>query len=323
MAKTKYKFDPDILAFTKYKRSKFEWVIRIFGTISFIILFSFGLYLLAAKYLPTPQEKVLLREIDNYKLNYELLNNKVAHLEKVVTDLENRDENIYRSIFEADPIPKSIRDAGYGGMEKYLQLEGYVGSRTVIEATKRVDKLGKKLYVLSKSYDEIMELASNKEAMLASIPAIQPVKTNNQVRIASGFGWRIHPIYKVVRFHSGIDYIGRSGTPIYATGDGTVIKVEYSRTGYGNMIIVSHGFGYQTLYAHLGKPTVRRGQKVKRGEQIGTIGNTGLSTAPHLHYEVILNNIKLNPVYFFHNDLTPEEYEKVLIIAEQANQALD
>ncbi|MBL6963250.1 MAG: M23 family metallopeptidase [Bacteroidetes bacterium] len=323
MAKIKYKFNPDNLAFEKFKRSRFEWFVRLAGIISAFIILSFGFYLVVSFFFETPREKIQKREIDYLQLQNKLQNERVEVLSNIVAELENRDENIYRNIFEAEPIPKSIRDAGYGGVEKYANLEGYSNSELVMESQKQIDKLSKKLYVLTKSYDDLEDLAAKKGEMLASIPAIQPVKTSDRMRIASGFGWRVHPLYKVIKFHEGLDFTGTVGSDIYATGDGVVVEVAYSRRGYGNKVVISHGFGYKTLYAHMQKFNVRRGQKVKRGEKIGTLGNTGLSIGPHLHYEVILNGRKINPVYFFHNDLSPEEYEKVLQLAEQANQALD
>jgi murein DD-endopeptidase MepM/ murein hydrolase activator NlpD len=323
MAKIKYKFNPENLAYEKFKRSKLEWFVRIAGFMAAFAILTFGLYLVASSIFETPTEKIQKREIEYLKKLNKDQQERVDVLSDIVAELENRDENVYRNIFGADPIPKSIRDAGYGGVEKYATLEGYSNSELVVESQKKIDKLSKKLYILSKSYDELEELANKKEEMLASIPAIQPIKSGKQIRIASGFGWRVHPLYKVVKFHEGLDFSGPLGTDIYATGDGTVVEVEYSRRGYGNKVVISHGYGYKTLYAHMHKFNVRRGQKVKRGEKIGTIGNTGLSTGPHLHYEVHINGKKVNPVYFFHNDLTPEEYEKVLKLAEQANQALD
>lgn len=323
MARTKFKFNPDKLTYEKFTISKTEWFLRLLGGVSVIVLSYILIHAVIAKYFDTPQEKVLKREIENYETNYKLMNKKISNLEKAIAELEYRDENIYRTIFEADPIPSSIRDAGFGGIEEYTRLEGYNNSELIIEANKRVDRLTKKWYVLYKSYEEIAMLATNKEDMLASIPAIQPVSNKDLTRIASGFGWRVHPIYKVRKFHDGFDFTASRGTDIYATGDGKVVEIDYSRRGYGNKIVIDHGYGYKTLYAHLHEFKVRRGQEVKRGEVIGSVGNTGLSTGPHLHYEVIYKGQKVNPVNFFHNDLSPDEYEKVLFMAEQANQALD
>lgn len=259
MAKIKYKFNPDNLAFEKFKRSRFEWFVRIAGIISSVIILTFGFYLIVSFFFETPREKIQKREIEFLQLQNKLQNDRVEVLSNIVAELENRDENVYRNIFEADPIPKSIRDAGYGGVEKYANLEGYSNSDLAIESQMQIDKLSKKLYVLSKSYDELEELAEKKGEMLASIPAIQPVKTSNKIRIASGFGWRVHPLYKVVKFHEGLDFTGTTGSDIYATGDGVVVEVEYSRRGYGNKVVISHGFGYKTLYAHMQKFNVRRG----------------------------------------------------------------
>jgi len=323
MPKTKYRFNPELLIFEKYRLSFWGIVFRVVGISFTIIALAFVFNLLTSSLLSTPKERILLRELENTRQQYKILNEQLDLLEKVVNDLEYRDENIYRTLFEAEPIPSSVRNAGYGGVEKYKRLEGYSNSKMMIETTKKVDRLSKKLYILSKSYDEIAKLAENKEDMLASIPAIQPVKVSKKISISSGFGYRFHPIYKVRKFHEGLDFIGPVGTPIFATGNGTVIKTERTRSGYGNVVIINHGYGYQTIYAHLHTITVRQGQKVKRGEQIGTMGSTGLSTAPHLHYEVILGKTKLNPVFFFYNDLTPDEFEEILRQAEQANQTLD
>jgi murein DD-endopeptidase MepM/ murein hydrolase activator NlpD len=323
MKRTKYRFNPVQLVYEKYKLPKSYWFIRIFGVLSIFFISGFIMYLLFINYIDSPKEKQLKREIKNYELNYELLNSKLEQLEQVISDLESRDKNIYRTIFESEPLPLSIQNMGYGGIEKYKALEGYNNSELVINTTKKADKLSKQLYILSKSFDEISLLASKKKELLSCIPAIQPVNNKQLGMISSGFGVRIDPIYKVRKFHSGLDFTARVGTPVYATGDGKVLEAEYNRGGYGMAILIDNGFGYQTLFAHLSKFYVRVGQKVKRGELIGAVGNTGKSTAPHLHYEVHKGKVSLNPIYFFSNDLTPEEYEKVLNLSEQAKQTLD
>ena len=240
-----------------------------------------------------------------------------------MSQLQQRDNNIYRAYFEANPIPEEQRKAGFGGVNRYRYLNGYDNTKLIKTATKKLDILSKQLVVQSKSLDEIVVLAKNKKEMLASIPAIQPVANKDLKRMASGYGYRIHPIYKTRKFHWGMDFSAPRGTPVYATGNGKIEKVKRSRRGYGNQVKINHGFGYKTFYAHLEKYTVRKGQKVKRGDLIGYVGTSGISTAPHLHYEVIKGNRKLNPVYFYFSDLTPEEYNRMLEMASQENQSLD
>ena len=218
--------------------------------------------------------------------------------ELVLDDIQKRDDNIYRVIFEADPIPSSIRKAGYGGVNRYINLSGYTNSELMISATKKIDQINKQLYIQSKSFDHIIELAKNKQEMLACIPAIQPVANKDLRRMASGYGYRIHPIYKTRKMHHGMDFTAKTGTPIYATGNGTVEKVSNIRTGYGKHIIIDHGYGYKTLYAHNSKNLVTKGQKVNRGDVIAHVGSNGLSTSPHLHYEVHKDGKKINPVNF-------------------------
>jgi murein DD-endopeptidase MepM/ murein hydrolase activator NlpD len=247
----------------------------------------------------------------------------MTQIDLVLDDIQHRDDNIYRVIFEADPIPSSIRKAGFGGVNRYKDIRNFSNAELVIEAAKKADKLSKQLYIQSKSFDEVIDLAKNKADMLASIPAIQPIANKDLGRVASGYGYRIHPIYKTRKLHTGMDFTAPQGTPIYATGDGKIAKVRRSRRGYGNHVIVDHGYGYQTLYAHMTKYIVYRGQKVKRGEIIGYVGSTGTSVAPHLHYEVIKNKRKINPVNYYYNDLSPEEYEKMLEISSQNNQSFD
>lgn len=210
-----------------------------------------------------------------------------------------------------------------GGVNRYSDLEGYQYSNVVIEANKKLDQLAKRMYVQTKSFDEVVELAQNKEKMLASIPAIQPVPNKNLKRMASGYGYRTHPIYKVRKMHWGMDFSAPTGTEIFATGDGTVAQVILSRGGYGKHVVIDHGFGYETLYAHMTKINVKRGQKVKRGDVIGLVGNTGTSSAPHLHYEVIKDGKKINPAHFYFNDLTPEEYDQMIEMSSHANQSFD
>tara|TARA_B100000530_G_scaffold300884_1_gene221881 strand:- start:66 stop:1046 length:981 start_codon:yes stop_codon:yes gene_type:complete len=273
----------------------------------------------------SPKEKKLKREIANLELQYISIIEKMNNAELVLDDIQKRDDNIYRMIFGVDPIDESIRKAGFGGVNRYEEYKGYNYSELIIETQKNIDQLSKQLFIQSKSFDQVIDLAQNKAKMLASIPAIQPISNENLNRMASGFGRRIDPIYKTNKFHYGMDFSAPIGTPIYATGDGRVEKIKKSRSkkDYGNYILINHGYDYQSFYAHLDKVLVGKGQKVKRGDIIGHVGNTGKSTAPHLHYEVRYKKQKINPINFYHNDLTPAEYEQMLFIASQENQSFD
>jgi murein DD-endopeptidase MepM/ murein hydrolase activator NlpD len=286
-------------------------------------VFAFLVIVVFATFFDSPKEKQLKREIAQLELQYKLLRNRMSRVDQVLAELQEKDDDIYRVIFEAEPIPNSVRNAGFGGVNRYRELEQLANSDIVIGTTKRLDKLTKQLVVQSRSFDEVIALAENKEEMLASIPAIQPVANEKLKRVASGFNYRIHPIYKVRHFHTGIDFTAPRGTEVYATGDGKVHDVIMKKRGYGYHVIINHGYGYKTLYAHMSKFKVRKGEKIKRGDVIGYVGSTGTSTAPHLHYEVIKNGEKINPMNFFFNDLTPAEYEKVLELSSQSNQSFD
>ncbi|MBK9049047.1 MAG: M23 family metallopeptidase [Bacteroidetes bacterium] len=323
MPKAKYYFNTNSL---KYEKVVIPWgkrLLRVLGFVTTAIVFSVVIVAIAYAYLDSPKEKQLKREISQLTLQYEILQQRFEHVDNVLKDIQHRDDNIYRVIFEAEPIPATVRKAGYGGVNRYKALEGMENSDLIISAARKLDELTKQLYVQSKSFDEIVELAKDKSHMLASIPAIQPVSNKDLTRIASGFGYRIHPIYKTSKMHEGIDFTAPVGTDIYAAGNGNVKEVVYGDRGYGNYVLISHGFGYETLYAHMSKVNARPGQKVKRGDVIGNVGSTGASTAPHLHYEVIKQGLKINPINFFYNDLTPEEYEKMIEISSQSNQSFD
>ena len=323
MPKAKYYFNTNSL---KYEKVVIPWgkrILRVLGFVATAIVFSVVIVAIAYAYLDSPKEKQLKREISQLTLQYEILQQRFEHVDNVLRDIQHRDDNIYRVIFEAEPIPATVRKAGYGGVNRYKALEGMENSEMIINTARKLDELTKQLYVQSKSFDEIVELAKDKSHMLASIPAIQPVSNKDLTRIASGFGYRIHPIYKTSKMHEGIDFTAPIGTDIYAAGNGTIKEVVYGDRGYGNYVLISHGFGYETLYAHMSKVNARAGQKVKRGDVIGNVGSTGASTAPHLHYEVIKQGNKINPINFFYNDLTPEEYEKMIEISSQSNQSFD
>ena len=322
MPKSKFRINPHSL---EYEEVKLSWRERFKKAAYYTVALSaFAVVVLFVAYIyfPSPKELMLKRENRQYKLQFELLSKKVEDLNAVLADLEDRDDNIYRTIFEAEPIPKEKRLAGIGGADRYSDLEGYENSKTIIETAKKIDLLGRRMYIQSKSFDEIYKMAKNKEKMLASIPAIQPISNKNLKRIASGFGYRIHPVYKTWKMHTGMDFTAPIGTPIYATGDGVVIKPKSRMSGYGKVVVVDHGYGYKTLYAHCSKIIVRPGQKVKRGQIIGYVGNTGISTGPHVHYEVLKNDRPVNPVNYFYQDLSPEEYEKVIEISSRANQSM-
>lgn len=323
MPKVKYYFNTHSLKYEKVVVSIRKRVFRIFGWLATAIVFGAIIMTFSYSYFESPREKQLERELSEMELQYDFLNKRLEQVTAVISDLQRRDDDIYRVIFEAEPIPGPVREAGTGGVNKYTTLEGYSNSRLMIETSRKVDKITRQLYIQSRSFDEIFNLARNKNEMLASIPAIQPISNKDLTAMASGFGYRIHPIYKTARMHNGIDFTAPIGTEIYATGNGRVEGIESTGRGYGNNVVLDHGYGYKTLYAHLSKIVVKRGQKVVRGDLIGYVGSTGTSTAPHLHYEVIKNGVKINPINFFFNDLTPAEYEKMLEMSSQVNQSFD
>jgi len=323
MAKIKYYYDTKTLSYKRIELNSFDKFKRSFTFFSASAFVGLIMVIVFFQFFDSPKEKRLKTEIENLVLQYDILNKKMTQIDLVLDDIQQRDDNIYRVIFEADPIPSSIRKAGFGGINRYKDIRNFSNAQLVIEAAKKADKLSKQLYIQSKSFDEVIDLAKNKADMLSSIPAIQPIANKDLGRVASGYGYRIHPIYKTRKLHTGMDFTAPQGTPIYATGDGKIAKVKRSRRGYGNHVIVDHGYGYQTLYAHMTKYIVYRGQKVKRGEIIGYVGSTGTSVAPHLHYEVMKNKRKINPVNYYYNDLSPEQYDKMLEISSQNNQSFD
>lgn len=323
MVKHKYKFHPEQLTFVKVRASLREKLFWIFKYVAAAIVVSIISYLVFPFIIDTPEVRKLRRENQELLFNFDLINKRIDQLRAVLEDLQKRDDNIYRIIFEAEPIHTSVREAGMGGVDRYSYLEGLSNSKIIVETTKKIDKLSKKAYIQSRSFDEVTILAKRKDDMVRSIPAIMPISNKDLTRVASSFGMRIHPFYKVLKMHTGMDFTAPTGTEIYSTGDGVVNKIEYAQRGYGYHVIVDHGFGYETLYAHMSQIIIRPGQKVKRGSVIGYVGNTGTSVAPHLHYEVIRNGEKINPINYYFNDLTPEQYDKLLEIASQPTQSFD
>ncbi len=321
MGKIKYQFNTKSLAVEPVRESLWDKSKRFLRIVLAGMVFSVIVLIIGFKFVESPKEKMLQREIDQFNEVFQEVNGQLDLFASVLEDIEHRDDQIYRVIFEAEPLARSVRDAAYGGVDRYEQFDGFDNSEIIASTMMRVDQLARQLVVQSKSYDEVYEMAKDKTDMLASIPAIVPIEKGTQ-RLVSGYGPRIHPIYKTLRMHSGVDFTAPTGTPIYAPGNGVVKVVERNRHGYGMRIIVDHGYGYETLYAHLSKFNVKRGQKVKRGEIIGYVGNTGVSTAPHLHYEVIRHGKKINPVNYFFNDLSPEEFEYIIEVASRVNQSL-
>lgn len=325
MKKVKYYYDSENLAYTKIKPKKGrKWGIAalfllasaLFGFLCFVILIN-------TPYFETPKDKLQAREIEHLKLNYEILDKKIDNLDEVLENVAQRDNNLYRIYFNASPISTEERKSGFQNADRYKMLQGYENSELVQNVAERVDIISKELVIQSKSLDEILKLAKEKEKLLSAIPAIQPVKNEELRQMASGFGYRTDPFTKIKKFHEGMDFAARTGTAIYATGDGIVQKADNSVSGYGNHIVIKHGFGYETLYAHLSKYKVRAGQRVKRGDVIGFVGSTGRSEAPHLHYEVHKNGEVVNPLNFYYGNISAEEFAAISKLANQENQSLD
>jgi murein DD-endopeptidase MepM/ murein hydrolase activator NlpD len=325
MRKSKYIYDPLTLAYKKVERT---WKHILRDTSLFLlasallgVLFFFVIQLV----IDSPKEKSLKRELDEVLLTYEQLDERLNKLMLVVGNMEKRDDEIYRVIFESEPPPAEIRLSGLaGGALRYESIQDLSNGVLLEKTSRKVDELTKRIAIQSESLDELASLANNKEALLDALPAIRPVKDQPGTRFSSGFGYRIHPIYKVRKKHPGVDFSAKKGTPIYASADGIVISNDiFGGRGFGKHITISHGFGYHTLYAHMDKAIKKRGQRVKRGDLIGYIGNTGRSTAPHLHYELIKNGRRVNPINYFFNDLSPTQYDDLVRSAAISNQSFD
>ncbi|MFK7750494.1 MAG: M23 family metallopeptidase [Kordia sp.] len=326
MSKVKYYYDSETLSYRKIETKRGRKIGALFLYLAAVSL-GVVLFLLFFFYSPfsfeTPNETVLKHELSQMQLSYDLLNKKMTQAQAVLKNLEERDNNIYRLYFEANPIPEEQRKAGFGGVNRYEALYKYENADLLISTTKEMEKLQKRLIVHSKSLDEIAKLAENKEKFLASIPAIQPVNNEDLTRMASGYGFRSDPFTKARKMHWGMDFTAPRGTPVYAAGDGVVIRADNSASGFGKHIRVEHGYGYVSLYAHLSKYNVRKGKKVKRGDLIGFVGSTGRSQAPHLHYEIRKNGDKINPINFYYGNLSAKEFEDLLKNAARQNQSLD
>lgn len=323
MSNFKYKYNTKSLTYEKVTVSFAKRLGQVLSYLATGLVFASITIFLAYQYFDSPKEKQLKREIAELTLQYELLNSRMDQVTEVLADIEQRDNNVYRTIFEAEAIPASIRQAGYGGVDRYKELQGYNNSELMTETSKRLDRISKQLYIQSKSFDEVVNLVKNKEKLLAAIPAIQPISNKDLRHQPSGFGWRTHPIYKTPEFHPGMDFAAPQGTEIYSTGDGTVERADDMAQGYGNHVVINHDYGYKTLYGHMVRFVVRPGQKVKRGQLIGYVGSTGLSTAPHVHYEVIKSGTKMNPINYYYSDLSPEQYQKLIELSSQASQSFD
>ncbi|SHE51610.1 Peptidase family M23 [Psychroflexus salarius] len=324
MSKVKYYYDSETLSYRKIEAKKSKKFAVVLTFLLGIVVSSFLLLMLYLNIpgIETPKERKYKREITQMKLQYELLDKKMNNVVEVLEDIEQRDNKIYRVFFEANPLTSEQRQSGFGGINRYENLESFENSELIVSTSKKLDVLTKRLAIQSQSLDEIVQLAKNKEALLEAIPAIQPVKNDDLKRTASGYGMRYHPIYKYRKMHNGMDFSAPRGTEVFATGNAKVKKARLT-SGFGNLIILDHGFGYETYYAHLKDLNVRRGQTVKRGEIIGTVGNTGVSTGPHLHYEVRKDGRPTNPMNFYHGDLTPEEYDIMFNMSTLENQSLD
>ena len=316
MAKVKYYYDEDTLSYRKISVKKSDYYRKILFSFLGVILIAFIGFIGFSQIIKSPTERAQERELENLKFHYDLIDRRVAETSEILNQLQERDNNIYRSYFEANPIPEEQRKAGFGGVNRYKSLEGFDNSGLIKQLTKEVDILSKQMVVQSKSLDEIVTLAKEKKVMLASIPAILPIKKGD-FYVASGYKMRMHPILKINKFHKGMDFTAPKGTPVYASGDGVVSLAQRSST-FGKVIFIEHGFGYKTVYAHLSKMAVRKRKKVKRGDLIGYVGNTGLSVAPHLHYEVHKNGRAVNPINFYYGNLSLSEFATLQKSSEES-----
>ncbi len=323
MKRIKYFYNTQTLRYEKLETPLRVRLLRIFGFVA-ASLVTAGLIAMAAfRFLGSPQEKILQAQNRNLRDKYEELAEQLEEVQVKLAELEKRDNDVYRAIFEADPIPDSARAKLEAEALEIAKIERMASDQLILSIDHTLGALVNRIKAQENSYKEVESLVKDKERLLSRTPAIQPVSNRNLKRIASGFGYRIDPVYKTTKFHAGLDFTAPQGTPIYATADGTVSISGNVGNGYGNHVVINHGYGYQTLYGHMVRVKASRGQNVKRGEVIGWVGSTGKSTGPHCHYEVIKFNQKIDPIYFFYNDLTPEQFDRILKQAAAGNQSLD
>jgi murein DD-endopeptidase MepM/ murein hydrolase activator NlpD len=323
MKKIKYYYNTNTLRYEKLDTPLRVTLLRVLGFIAASIVTALIIVVIAFNYIDSPKEKVLRRQYELARQDYDILNDNVKKLQQQMGELEKRDNDVYRAIFEANPIPDSARARAMEKQKEIQLVQSMEGGDLQGSITSTLNNLIRRVAYQKKSYDEITNFIKNKEVLLASTPAIQPVSNKNLTRIASGFGYRIDPVYKTVKMHAGLDFAAPQGTPIYATANGTVTVAGNTGDGYGNHVVIDHGYGYETLYGHMYRVKARRGQHVKRGEVIGYVGSTGKSTGPHCHYEVHKNDKPVDPVYFFYNDLSPEQFDRLLKMAAASNQSFD
>ena len=325
MSKVKYRYNPETLTYEKVEPGLKERFLKALPYLAGSIVFA-TIIIILYEYQPwfkSPKEQSLERDNKELRRQFELLQKQLSDIETVLSDIQKRDDNLYRVVLEAEPYPLHKRDRATGGSNKYKQYEGFESSDLIISTAEALGRIEKKLYAQSRSFDEVIKLAKRKKEMLTSMPAIIPVNRKDLRSSIGPYGWRIDPIYRTRAMHTGMDFPAETGTKVYATGDGRVENVESNYWGYGNIVLIDHGYGYKTMYAHLSAFKVKIGQKVKRGEVIGLVGSTGKSTAPHLHYEVVKNGEKVNPVNYYYNDLSPAEYEEMLKNASSSGTSFD
>ncbi len=323
MKKIKYYYNTHTLRYEKLETPLRVKLLRVFGFVAAAFVTAALISFFAFRFVGSPNEKILRNENEKLKDRYRSLNKEVRSIQQQMEELEKRDNEVYRSIFEAKPIPDSARAKEFEKQQQIAIVEGMGDGELITSIKSSLDNLTNRIVTQKESYEEVNRLMANKEQLLASTPAIQPVSNKDLERVASGFGYRMDPIYKTIKLHAGLDFASPHGAPIYATADGVIGIAGNTGNGFGNHVLINHGYGYQTLYGHMYKVKVRSGQRVKRGEIIGWVGSTGKSTGPHLHYEVHKNGQKIDPIYFFYNDLTPEQFDRMLKKAAAANQSLD
>lgn len=323
MRKVKYYYNTRTLKYEKLLVPVWKRILQLFGFLSTAIVTSFIIVSVAYRFFASPAELRMKQQLTEMQNKYKVINGKMNGINQELIDLQKRDNNIYRAIFAAKPIPDSVRAGKEWREQEYAGLDAMDDPQLIDRASVTLQMLENRIKIQNTSYNEIDRLVKNKNTMLEHLPAIQPISNKDLTRIASGFGYRIDPIYKTIKMHPGMDFAAPRGTPVYATGDGVIIFAGNDHDGYGNHVVINNGYGYQTLFGHLYKIKVHDNEKVRRGQVIGWVGSTGKSTGPHLHYEVIKDGIKVNPAYYFYNDLTPLQFERMLKIASSGNQSLD